>query len=62
SLIFYFGYQFVFNKFNPKFETSHVSLYPMDIMVPAIIGGMVIIGIIIGSLGSVLSMRRYLKI
>ncbi|MCD0050796.1 cell division protein FtsX, partial [Streptococcus agalactiae] len=29
---------------------------------PAIIGGMVIIGIIIGSLGSVLSMRRYLKI
>ncbi|HEK9648993.1 TPA: cell division protein FtsX, partial [Streptococcus equi subsp. equi] len=40
---------------------NSLSMYPINPYVYYLIGMLFVIGIIIGSLGSVLSMRRYLK-
>ena len=62
SIIIYFGYKAVYASVNPQFEVQGLTLYPADTFLPMIIGGMFVVGILIGSLGSVISMRRYLKI
>lgn len=62
SVIVYFAYHYVYGAFNPQFEMQSLSLYPTENFLPLVIGGMFLIGIIIGALGSVISMRRYLKI
>lgn len=62
SIIIYFGYKVVYASVNPQFEVQGLTLYPADTFLPMIIGGMFVVGILIGSLGSVISMRRYLKI
>ncbi|MGT2925124.1 permease-like cell division protein FtsX [Streptococcus caviae] len=62
SLIVGYLYQFVFEQFNPNLATQNLSLYEPNPFVFYLIGAMFVIGIIIGSLGSVLSMRRFLKI
>lgn len=62
SIIIYFGYKAVYVSVNPQFEVQGLTLYPADTFLPMIIGGMFVVGILIGSLGSVISMRRYLKI
>ncbi len=62
SIIIYFAYKTVYSSVNPQFEVQGLSLYPIDTFLPMIIGGMFVVGIIIGALGSVISMRRYLKI
>lgn len=62
SLIIYFGYTYIYNTANAQLQLERMSLYPTNLFFPAVIGGLFIIGIIIGSLGAVLSMRRYLKI
>ena len=62
SLIIYFGYTYIYNTANAQLQLDGMSLYPTNLFFPAVIGGLFIIGIIIGSLGAVLSMRRYLKI
>lgn len=62
SLIIYFGYTYIYNTANAQLQLEGMSLYPTNFFFPAVIGGLFIIGIIIGSLGAVLSMRRYLKI
>ena len=62
SIIIYFGYKSVYASVNPQFEVQGLTLYPADTFLPMIIGGMFVVGILIGSLGSVISMRRYLKI
>ncbi len=62
SLIIYFGYTYIYNTANAQLQLEGMSLYPTNLFFPAVIGGLFIIGIIIGSLGAVLSMRRYLKI
>ena len=62
SIIIYFGYKAVYASVNPQFEVQGLTLYPADTLLPMIIGGMFVVGILIGSLGSVISMRRYLKI
>ena len=56
------GYKAVYASVNPQFEVQGLTLYPADTFLPMIIGGMFVVGILIGSLGSVISMRRYLKI
>ena len=62
SIITYFAYKTVYSSVNPQFEVQGLSLYPIDTFLPLVIGGMFLVGIIIGALGSVISMRRYLKI
>ena len=62
SIIIYFAYKTVYSSVNPQFEVQGLSLYPVDTFLPLVIGGMFLVGIIIGALGSVISMRRYLKI
>ena len=62
SIIIYFAYKTVYSSVNPQFEVQGLSLYPIDTLLPLVIGGMFLVGIIIGALGSVISMRRYLKI
>lgn len=62
SLIIYFGYTYIYNTANAQLQLEGMSLYPTNLFFPAVIGGLFIIGIIIGSLGAILSMRRYLKI
>ena len=62
SIVIYFAYKAVYASVNPQFEVQGLTLYPADSFLPMIIGGMFLVGILIGSLGSVISMRRYLKI
>ena len=62
SIIIYFAYKTVYSSVNPQFEVQGLSLYPINTLLPLVIGGMFLVGIIIGALGSVISMRRYLKI
>ena len=60
-LLITFGYQEVFRMLNPSLLRSHYSLIqPQDIVwkINALMAG---IGIIIGSLGSIISLRRFLK-
>ena len=42
--------------------TQNLSLIPMNIFVPIMIGSLFLVGIVIGSLGSMISMSRFLKI
>ncbi|MBM7636864.1 permease-like cell division protein FtsX [Streptococcus saliviloxodontae] len=62
SAVIYFGYHWVYDNYNPSLLTEGLSLYDITIFLPVIIGAIVIIGIVIGSLGAILSMRRFLKI
>ncbi|MGY3781211.1 permease-like cell division protein FtsX [Streptococcus gallolyticus] len=62
SIIIYFAYKTVYSSVNPQFEVQGLSLYPINTLLPLVIGGMFLVGIIIGALGSVISIRRYLKI
>ena len=61
AAIVYFLYNFAYDEFNLQLQVQGLSLYPSGYFVPAIVGSLFIIGIIIGAIGSVLSMRRYLK-
>ena len=62
ALAIYFLYDFVFKQFNPDLLTQNLSIYSPHPFVYYLIGGMFVIGILIGALGSILSMRRFLKI
>ncbi|HFI0239075.1 TPA: permease-like cell division protein FtsX [Streptococcus suis] len=62
ATLIYFLYQMVFSSVNASLASQDLSLISMDIFIPSMIGALFVIGIIIGSLGSVISMNRYLKI
>ncbi|MFC3928745.1 permease-like cell division protein FtsX [Streptococcus caprae] len=62
SAIVYFLYKIAYESFNPNLLRQNLSMYPMNPYVYYLIGALLLIGIIIGSFGSVLSMRRYLKV
>ncbi|MGT2910618.1 permease-like cell division protein FtsX [Streptococcus cameli] len=62
SVLVYFGYQAVFQSTNPTLATQNLSLFPMGLFIPAMVGSLFLIGIVIGALGSTISMRRFLKI
>ena len=62
SLIIFFLYRYVYVEFNPNFELQGLTLYSPGYFLPLVVGVMFIVGIIIGSMDSILSMRRYLKI
>lgn len=61
SLLIYYGYDLVYKHFAQELQRNNLSMYPLDPYVYYLIGALFVIGIMIGSLGSVLSMRRYLK-
>lgn len=60
--IMYFGYHQVYALVNPSLLRSNYSLIAPHLFLLQVCGIMALIGIVIGSLGSVLSMRRFLKV
>lgn len=61
SLMIYFLYHYLYKTFNPGLVSQGLTLYPTNIFIPVVIASLFAIGILIGAMGSVLSMRRYLK-
>ncbi len=62
AALVYFLYQMVYTSVNTSLASQNLSLISMNIFVPAMIGALFLVGIVIGALGSVISMRRFLKI
>ncbi|HFI0452656.1 TPA: permease-like cell division protein FtsX [Streptococcus suis] len=62
SALVYFLYQMFYNSVNASLASQDLSLISMDIFIPSMVGSLFVIGILIGSIGSVISMNRYLKI
>lgn len=60
--VVYFGYTQLFTIINRDLMKSGYSLLAPHTLIPQLIVLMAVIGILIGSLGSVISMRRFLKI
>lgn len=61
SILAYFGYQFLYHDANPDFVEQSLSLYPPEPFSYYLIAALVVVGILIGSIGSNLSTRKYLK-
>jgi cell division transport system permease protein len=57
-----FSYKTIYEVLNPELVRSHYSMYPPGIFLPQITGLTVLIGVFIGSFGSVVAMRRFLKL
>ena len=62
SALIYFLYQIAYQSVAQSLATQNLSLIPMNIFVPIMIGSLFLVGIVIGSLGSMISMSRFLKI
>lgn len=62
SALIYFLYEMVYKSVNASFASQNLSLIQDTIFVPAMIASLFLIGMLIGALGSVISMRRFLKI
>ena len=58
----YFGYNMVYQTMNKNLVAQNLSMIEPHLFVPAMIGAVSVLGIFIGSLGSSISMRRFLKI
>lgn len=61
SVLIYYLYEYTYRQFTPQLNLNGLSMYPINYYLYILIAALFVIGIIIGSLGSVLSMRRYLK-
>ena len=61
-LIMVFGYNQVYHWVNPSLLRSNYSLLAPDTFTWQICLLMVVVGVVIGSIGSVMSMRRFLKV
>ena len=62
SIIVYFLYKLIYTSVNSSLASQDPSLISINMFIPAMIGTLFVIGILIGSLGSLISMNRYLKI
>ena len=62
SALIYFLYQVAYQSVSPSLASQNLSLIPMNIFVPIMIGSLFLVGIIIGAVGSTISMSRFLKI
>ena len=62
SIIVYFLYKLIYTSVNSSLASQDLSLISINMFIPAMIGTLFVIGILIGSLGSLISMNRYLKI
>ncbi|GGE25416.1 permease-like cell division protein FtsX [Streptococcus himalayensis] len=58
----YVLYDMAYQAFNPALAKQNLSMIVPDTFVPMMIAFIFVVGIIIGSIGSGISMRRYLKI
>lgn len=61
-VLVYFGYNMAYQTMNKNFVAQNLSMIEPHLFVPAMIGAVSVLGIFIGSLGSSISMRRFLKI
>lgn len=61
SVILYFGYQYAYNGFQKNLSIEHLSMYDPNPYSYYAIAALFVVGILVGSMGSVLSIRRYLK-
>jgi cell division transport system permease protein len=61
-LILVFAYRFAYQNLNPQLLTSNYSMLAPSTFIFEVSLGMAAIGVVIGSLGSVISMRRFLKV
>ncbi|MFC4652483.1 permease-like cell division protein FtsX [Lactococcus nasutitermitis] len=55
-------YRLAYVSFTPSLHTQDLSILTPNSFIPLIIGIMVVIGVLIGSFGALLSMRRFLKV
>ncbi len=55
-------YKVAYEGFTPTLHSANLSLLPPATFIPEIIGIMVVLGVLIGSFGALLSMRRFLRI
>lgn len=62
AVLIYFGYDTAYNAFNPRLVPQNLSMLDPTYFIPSMIGFLFLVGILIGSFGAVISMRRYLKI
>lgn len=62
SVLVVWLYRIVYEGLNPQMIQSHLSLIPPNEFVPLVVAMMFAVGVIIGSLGSILSMRKFLKV
>ena len=58
----YFVYEVAYKSFNPSLASQNLSMIVPQTFIPLMIAFLFVVGIIIGSFGSVLSMRRFLRI
>ena len=61
-VLVYFGYNMAYQTMNKNLVAQNLSMIEPHLFVPAMIGAVSVLGILIGSLGSSISMRRFLKI
>ncbi|MFC5630516.1 MULTISPECIES: permease-like cell division protein FtsX [Streptococcus] len=62
AVILYIGYQYAYNSFQKNLSIEHLSMYDPNPYSYYAIGALFLVGILVGSMGSVLSIRRYLKV
>ena len=61
-VLVYFGYNMAYQTMNKNLVAQNLSMIEPNLFVPDMIGAVSVLGIFIGSLGSSISMRRFLKI
>ena len=61
-VLVYFGYNMAYQTMNKNLVAQNLSMIEPHLFAPAMIGAVSVLGIFIGSLGSSISMRRFLKI
>lgn len=62
SALVYFVYRMVFQALNGRLVNQSLSMIEPDMFSWYMIGALVVVGVLIGSIGSLFSMRRFLKI
>lgn len=62
AALVYFAYNIAYRSVNKGLVTQNLSMIAPKLFIPIMIASLFVLGIIIGSIGSVFSMRRFLKI
>lgn len=62
AALVYFVYNMAFQSMNKSLVAQNLSMIEPDWFVPAMIASLSVLGVLIGALGSAISMRRFLKI